>query len=58
MHAFPKNAKTRQKLVRFVQKHRVDFKEPTKHSSLCSAHLEDSCYCIKPRGFSNLMKVN
>ena len=44
MHTFPKDAKTRQKWVKFVQKHRVDFKEPTKHSSLCSAHFEDSCY--------------
>jgi hypothetical protein len=44
MHAFPKDQKTSQKWVQFVRKHRVDFKEPTKHSSLCSAHFEDSCY--------------
>ena len=44
MHAFPKDPKTRQKWVQFVRKHRLDFKELTKHSLLCSAHFEDSCY--------------
>ena len=51
MHTFPKDAKTRQKWVKFVQKHRVDFKELTKHSSLCSAHFEDSCYNCNSRRF-------
>ena len=33
MHTFPKDAKTRQKWVKFVQKHQVDFKEPRLESS-------------------------
>ena len=44
MHSFPKDPEIRQKWVRFVQRHRVDFKKPTKHASLCSAHFEESCY--------------
>ena len=31
--------------VKFVRRHRNDFKDPTsKYTSLCSAHFEESCY--------------
>ncbi|KAL9970830.1 hypothetical protein ACROYT_G023277 [Oculina patagonica] len=45
MHQFPTDAKVRAQWVKFVQRHRVDFGEPVnKHSALCSAHFEPSCY--------------
>ena len=44
MHSFPKDPKTCQQWVKFVRRHRVDFIQPTKYSSLCSAHFEESCY--------------
>ena len=32
-------------VVKFVQRHRHDFREPlSKYTSLCSAHFESSCY--------------
>ena len=35
----------REKWVKFVQRHRVDFKEPiSKHAFLCSVHFERGCY--------------
>lgn len=45
MHQFPVDRVLREKWVKFVQRHRVDFKEPiSKHASLCSVHFERSCY--------------
>ena len=45
LHKFPKNPIGRTKWVKFVQKHRPDFKDLTsKYTSLCSAHFEDDCY--------------
>ncbi len=44
MHQFPKNPDVRHKWIKFVQKHRPSFKNPSKHASLCSAHFEESCY--------------
>ena len=47
MHVFPKDPETRIKWVKFVQKHRADFITPSQHSSICSAHFEESCYIRK-----------
>lgn len=50
-HYFPNNAKDlkrHQQWVRFVRRHRPEFK-PSTYSSLCSVHFEDSCYSV-PRG--------
>ena len=45
MDQFPVDRAVREKWVKFVQRHRVDFKEPiSKHASLCSVHFERSCY--------------
>ena len=44
MHQFPKDEVVRQKWVKFVQRHRLSFKNPSKYSSLCSAHFEDTFY--------------
>ena len=45
MHLFPSDPTVRAKWVKFVQRHRVDFKEPIgKYTSLCSAHFEQSCF--------------
>ena len=44
MHQFPKNPIVRHKWIKFVQKHRPSFKNPSKYASLCSAHFEESCY--------------
>ena len=44
MHQFPANPVLREKWIKFVQRHRHDFHEPSKYASLCSAHFEDSCY--------------
>ena len=44
MHQFPKDEAVRQKWVKFVQRHRLLLKNPSKYSSLCSAHFEDTCY--------------
>ena len=44
MHYFPSDPSTREKRVKFVQRHRVDFVETKKHSALCSAHIEESCF--------------
>lgn len=44
MHQFPSDASLREKWVKFVQRHRHDFREPSKYASLCSTHFEDSCY--------------
>ena len=44
MHYFPSDPSTREKWVKFVQRHRVDFVEAKKHSVLCSAHFEESCF--------------
>ena len=43
MHQFPKDEAVLQKWVKFVQRHRLSFKNPSKYSSLCSAHCEDTC---------------
>ena len=41
----PVDRAVREKWLKFVQRHRVDFKEPiSKHASLCSVHFERSCY--------------
>ena len=47
-HYFPNNAKDlkrHQQWVRFVRRHRPEFK-PSTYSSLCSVHFEDSCYSV------------
>jgi hypothetical protein len=45
MHQFPSNPVVRRQWVKFVQRHRHDFREPlSKYTSLCSAHFESSCY--------------
>ena len=44
MHQCPKDEVVRQKWVKFVQRHRLSFKNPSKYSSLCSAHFDDTCY--------------
>ena len=43
-HQFPANPVLREKWVKFIQRHRHDFGEPSKYASLCSAHFEDLCY--------------
>ena len=48
MHQFPTDPATRQKWVKFVQRHRLDFSNPPKSASLCSAHFEDSSYACLP----------
>ncbi|KAL9985089.1 hypothetical protein ACROYT_G007453 [Oculina patagonica] len=61
MHQFPSNRDLREKWVKFVQRHRRDFAEPSKYASLCSAHFEESCYSRRPflklEGMENL-KMN
>ena len=47
MHYFPKNETLRQKWIRFVRIHRKDF-VPSKSSTLCSVHFEDTCFESKP----------
>jgi len=44
MHQFPLDVNTREKWVKFVQRHRRDFRPTSKYTSLCSAHFEDDCY--------------
>ena len=44
MHQFPTDAVLREKLIKFVQRHRRDFNPEGKYTLLCSAHLEASCY--------------
>ena len=45
MHQFPTDPVVRAKWVKFVQRHRADFKEPvSKSAALCSVHFEESCY--------------
>ena len=43
MHVFPKDETTRRLWVKFVRKHRPDFK-PSQSSALCSVHFEPTCY--------------
>lgn len=43
MHKFPRNDYYREKWTRFVQRHRVGW-QPSKSSTLCSAHFEPSCF--------------
>ena len=44
MHQFPTDAVLREKWIKFVQRHRGDFKPEGKYTSLCSAHFEACCY--------------
>ena len=44
MHLFTTDAVLREKWIKFVQRHRRDFKPEGKYTSLCSAHFEASCY--------------
>ena len=44
MHQFPTDAVLREKWIKFVQRHRGDFKPEGKYTLLCSAHFEASCY--------------
>ena len=44
MQQFPTEAVLREKWIKFVQRHRRDFKPEGKYTSLCSAHFEASCY--------------
>lgn len=50
MHYFPADETLRQKWIRFVRIHRKDF-VPTKSSTLCSAHFEESCFHLKGIAF-------
>ena len=43
MHRFPSDKVLCQKWTSFVRKHRPNFK-PSKHSALCSAHFEPTCF--------------
>ena len=43
MHQFPVDRAVREKWLKFVQRHRLDFNEPiSKHAFLCSVHFERS----------------
>ena len=44
MHQFTTEAVLREKWIKFVQRHRRDFKAEGKYTSLCSAHFKASCY--------------
>ena len=44
MHQFPTDAVLREKWIKFVQRHRREFKPKGKYTLLCSAHFEASCY--------------
>ena len=44
MHQFPSDPVLRRKWVKFVQRHRHDFHDPSKYASLCSVHFEESCF--------------
>ena len=44
MHLFPTDAVLLEKCIKFVQRHRRDFKPEGKYISLHSAHFEASCY--------------
>ena len=43
MHQFPSNDYYREKWIRFVQRHHAGW-QPSKSSTLCSAHFEPSCF--------------
>ena len=43
MHQFPKDEAVRQKWVKLVQR-QAFIQNPSKNSSLCPAHFEDTCY--------------
>lgn len=51
MHYFPSADDVRQKWTTFVRRHRKDF-VPSKTSSLCSVHFEESCFEQKTAIFS------
>ena len=54
MHQFPADTVTRQKWVKFVQRHRKDFSNPmSKYVSICSAHFDKACY---ERGYSAMAR--
>ena len=44
MHQFPTHPDLREKWIKFVQRHRKDFKLEGNYTSLCSAYFEASCY--------------
>ena len=44
LHKFPKDASLRQQWVRQVQRTRADWKEPSEHSVVCSAHFAEPCF--------------
>ena len=46
-HYFPKDETLRQKWIRFVRIQRKDL-VPSKSSTLCSVHFEDTCFESKP----------
>lgn len=51
MHYFPSAEDIRQKWTKFVRRHRKDF-VPSKTSSLCSVHFEESCFEQRSAVFS------
>ena len=59
MHYFPSVDDVRQKWTTFVRRHRKDF-VPSKMSTLCSVHFEESCFEQRAAIFSgesaNLLK--
>ena len=44
MHQFPKDEKLRQEWVRFVRRHRPNYKAQSKYAALCSIHFDDSSF--------------
>ena len=55
MHQFPSDQTLRAKWVKFVGRHRPDFKDPiSKYGSLCEAHFEDSCYSTSITAWSSI----
>ena len=57
MHQFPSDPSVRAQWVRFVRRHRHDYKDPTsKYASLCSAHFDESCYERKMSVVSSVKK--
>ena len=61
MHQFSTHLVVRNKWVKFVQRHRVDFhaSSVTSYTSLCSGHFEELCYTRKiPLDLGKQLKQN
>ena len=44
LHFFPKDLHVRKQWTQQVQRTRADFKEPSKHSVVCSSHFTADCF--------------